>query len=539
MLADAVGSGNDPRTLIPFSLTACICVHGSPAYLEVGHAAAGSVLEHTDWDLVIVSDAPVPIRLASDPRVTVVPLPRVASGDRATRFLVKLRALAIALDHSDTDLLALLDADTRIVRRTSAQDAADALGEYDLALVEQTGIRGSDMDRARFLEHYRDVSLAFIDPDAALPDLAAFRFVNSGVVLGRRAALRGLTASVLDRVAQYAEPHAVGAHMVADQDYIQHWVNTLHPGSCAELGWEWNHCAWWDEPFPRDGARILHFSNFCLGPAPETLAQMDAAAARLAQSERPGVTAVVVAYRSAACIADCVRALCLAGAAAIIVVDNASDDQSASIAEGLGCDVVRLPRNHGFAVAANAGARLCTTPVVVFVNPDCVVDTATLRRGAELCDNAEPVCAVPDFRDGAGEITRGVQPGYTRRGLLADIAMLRTGGAGRTAAREDAAWSWPLGACLFMPVAVFRRLGGFDEGYFLYMEDVDLGQRLAAAGGAIHSTETIVEHAQQQGSDVDGAERVRLLADARVRYAQAAFGPLTAWRARRRAEAIA
>ena len=64
--------------------------------------------------------------------------------------------------------------------------------------------------------------------------------------------------------------------MISDQDYFQVWTNNLYPGSCRELSWEWNHCEYWDTGFPRTGARIAHFSNFCNGPARDTAARMRA-----------------------------------------------------------------------------------------------------------------------------------------------------------------------------------------------------------------------------------------------------------------------
>lgn len=516
-------------------LVACVIAHGDPNYRSAAVGAALAILEHTDWELVLVSDAPIPAVVADDPRVSGLRFEPPPVGDRAVRFLAKFDALERALAISDAPLVALLDADTRIVRRTTADDVADALGGLSMGMVEQTGIRGSGMDRSRFREHYRDVSLAFIDSTAPVPALEDFRFFNSGVMFGRREAIVDLVRTTRARIERRTDAHVVGEHMVTDQDYFQHWANTLYPGACAELSWEWNHCEWWDDDFPAAGARILHFSNFCLGPTREALERMDETAALLADPEGSLVSAVVVTHRSAACIAACVRALRLSGVSHIVVVDNASSDESADIAERLGCDVVRLPRNHGFAVAANAGARLCRTPTIAFVNPDCIVDVATVRRGAKLCAASTPTCAVPDFLDVDGTITRGVQGGYTPRILIAAVRASRTGKpvSARSKSWEDSAWNWPLGACLFVGRRAFRATGGFDEAYFLYMEDVDFGRRWCERGGLVLSTETIVEHAAQTGSDVPSVDRVRQLNRARLRFARERFGPLTAWRVQR------
>ena len=160
----------------------------------------------------------------------------------------------------------------------------------------------------------------------------------------------------------------------------------------------------------------------------------------------------------------------------------------------------------------NAGLRLVETEIVCVVNPDCLVDVATVRRGAELCTD-DAVCAVPDFVDEAGVVTAGVRGAYTRRRLLADVARTHNATSRVAALAEHGprydghGWAWPLGACVFLPAAALRRLGGFDEAYFLYMEDVDLGQRWCAAGGRIVSTGTTVRHAEQQGADVTAAAR--------------------------------
>ena len=196
---------------------------------------------------------------------------------------------------------------------------------------------------------------------------------------------------------------------------------------------------------------------------------------------------------------------------------------------------MRLPRNHGFAVAANAGVRLCRTPTIAFVNPDCIVDVATVRKGAALCAASTPTCAVPSFLDLDGTVMPGVHGGYTRRGLVAAVRANRTGTpvSERLESRTNRSWNWPLGACVFVGRRAFQNLGGFDERYFLYMEDVDFGRRWCEMGGMVLGTETIVEHAGQMGSDVPSVDRVRLLNRARLRFARECFGPLTAWRVQR------
>ena len=507
---------------------------GADGYHRAAEGAAQSVLEHTDWDLVLVADRPLSAALAADPRVCGIRVDPVDGEDRAARFLAKFHALDRAIAVADTPLMVLFDADARVVRPTTGADVAAALAGHPLGMVEQATIRGSSMDRAAFLEHYRVHTLGFIDPEVSPPTLEAFRYFNSGVVLGRCDALAEVVADALARIAAARGPHVLGAHMIADQDYFQHWVLSVRPGSCADLDWEWNHCSWWHDPFPRDGARILHFSNFMDGPTPETLAQMDAISSRVAAGDALSarVTAVVVTHRSERVIDDCARALRMAGVEHVIVVDNASDDETVARARAAGCDVVELPRNHGFAVGANAGLRLVETEIVCVVNPDCLVDVATVRRGAELCTD-DAVCAVPDFVDEAGVVTAGVRGAYTRRRLLADVARTHNATSRVAALAEHGprydghGWAWPLGACVFLPAAALRRLGGFDEAYFLYMEDVDLGQRWCAAGGRIVSTGTTVRHAEQQGADVKAAARGALLAAARVQYSRRAFGPIT------------
>lgn len=256
---------------------ACVCffIHGSDAYYEAGREAVRSVLELTDFPVFVTCDDKARLKLDSS-RLSVADYSKYPGSHRSWRFLGKFRALETCSQGSDEELLILMDADALLLRRLDDRMVRAALDQHPLGMVEQTTITGSAMNRAAFWEHYRQHSLAFIAPNLAPPSPSAFRYFNSGVVLAHRLAIAEVAGWALSEISRSSSDHSIGQHMISDQDYFQVWTNTLHPGSCHELSWEWNHCEYWDTGFPRRRARIAHFSNFCNGPAPNTAARMRA-----------------------------------------------------------------------------------------------------------------------------------------------------------------------------------------------------------------------------------------------------------------------
>jgi hypothetical protein len=258
----------------------CLLVVGRAEYFRAGRLAARSVLRHTDFELFVALGEGPGLALPGTPRLQTRPISlRGVAGDRAEPFLLKFRALDACLGATDADVLLLLDADAVLVDRINRARIDAALGGRSLGMVEQTGIRGSGMTRAHFLAHYVNHTLAWFARGAQIPGLEDFRFYNSGVVLGRRTEFEGLVRWALSVIeARSGRPHQVGEHMIADQDYFQFWANSLHPGVCAPLPWFWNHCEHWDAEFPRRGALIAHFSNFCKGPDRRQVMRMRAMA---------------------------------------------------------------------------------------------------------------------------------------------------------------------------------------------------------------------------------------------------------------------
>lgn len=258
-------------------MSVCVCtlVSGGATYYLAARQALASVRDQTPFDAVVVVGAGPKGLLPAYPRLRVRSLPTASPrGSRAAPFLAKFLALEACLDATSADYVMLLDADTVVAEPLDDALIERALDGRSLAMVEQTVVRGSDMDRAAFLRHYRDHALAWIDPNRTPPDLEDFRYFNSGVVLGTREELMRLTTWALALVRRPGASHQIGQHMITDQDYFQFWANTLHADRCRTLGWEWNHCEHWDEDFPRTGARVLHFSNFCHGPTVRSVARM-------------------------------------------------------------------------------------------------------------------------------------------------------------------------------------------------------------------------------------------------------------------------
>jgi GT2 family glycosyltransferase len=205
------------------------------------------------------------------------------------------------------------------------------------------------------------------------------------------------------------------------------------------------------------------------------------------------VTAIVVAFDSAHALPECLGALRAAGVPTI-VVDNASADETATIAEGQGARVIRNARNEGYGRANNIGARVADGEFVLVVNPDVVVEPDAV---ALLVDAAR---RYPDAGFFAPKI---VEPSgrvfFQPRSLLASYL---TNPHGKLALPEgEACAPFFSGACFLIRRGLFLTLGGFDENIFLFYEDDDLCRRVADAGSAlIYVPQAVVRHGRGRSS---------------------------------------
>ena len=205
------------------------------------------------------------------------------------------------------------------------------------------------------------------------------------------------------------------------------------------------------------------------------------------------IAAIVVTHESASTIDDCLQRLRDAvGVAEIRVVDNASSDDTVSVVQrhALADPRVRFvanPDNPGFSVGCNQGADDSVSPWLAFVNPDLQVlpDTLTRLRDLAVGTGREALLGA-DLVDEAG-----VRDAAARRRDPDFGAMLTAPGAASRLGVEvdDTQALQPLdalsGALMVMPRALFRRIGGFDEGYRLHAEDLDLCRRARAVGALV------------------------------------------------------
>jgi N-acetylglucosaminyl-diphospho-decaprenol L-rhamnosyltransferase len=212
----------------------------------------------------------------------------------------------------------------------------------------------------------------------------------------------------------------------------------------------------------------------------------------MSAATHPDIAAVVVTYRSAETIVECLQRLRAAeGVTEIRVVDNGSDDGTLDLVQRIALQDARLrfianPDNPGFAVACNQGAQDSAAPWLAFVNPDCLVvpDTlARLRAHAREC--ARETLLGVDLID-----EQGVRDGAARRRDPDFAAMLRSADARRLDVAVDPAMLLQAvpaisGALMLMPRTLFQRIGGFDEGYRLHAEDLDLCRRAREAGAHV------------------------------------------------------
>lgn len=209
----------------------------------------------------------------------------------------------------------------------------------------------------------------------------------------------------------------------------------------------------------------------------------------------PAVTIAIVTYNSADVVDTCfqhVRAQDFQDFE-VIVVDNASLAGPPSLPEDARFRLIRLSENTGFAAANNLAARAARAPWLVTLNPDAfpqpdwlgrLLDAVRARPEAGMAGSLQLRAGAPDTLDGAGDCYSPL--GYAWRGLY--------GRAARLAPATGEAFA-PCAAAAIYRLDIFRALGGFDEDFFCYYEDVDLAFRFRLAGWrCVQSAEARVAH---------------------------------------------
>lgn len=233
--------------------------------------------------------------------------------------------------------------------------------------------------------------------------------------------------------------------------------------------------------------------------------------------------AVIVNYRTAPlALAAAESVLAEDDLAEVVVVDNASGDASAAVLRQALADprarVVEAPANGGFGAGVNLGAAACRSPLLLVLNSDATVAPGSLGllvdallADASLAALAPAVVQEPDGRsqpDAFGRLPR-------RWELLLPGPGRWTGGG------DPLRPGWVSGVAMLVRAGDFRAAGGFDEGFRMYFEDVDLCRRLRAAGREVGRLPgATVAHAAG-ASWRSAGQRKRAFYRSKARYAQA------------------
>ena len=203
------------------------------------------------------------------------------------------------------------------------------------------------------------------------------------------------------------------------------------------------------------------------------------------------IVAVVVTHQSGTTIDDCLARLRAAhDVSEIRVVDNDSSDETMAIVQRHAATDPRVrfianPDNPGFAAGCNQGARESAATWLAFVNPDCLVEADTLARLRAHALALGNALLGADLLDEAGR-----RDAAARRREPAFAAMLRTPSTARLGVPVDDALPVQRvdavsGALMLLSRTLFERVGGFDAGYRLHAEDLDLCRRVRDAGAAV------------------------------------------------------
>ncbi|NBS31135.1 MAG: glycosyltransferase family 2 protein, partial [Actinobacteria bacterium] len=219
----------------------------------------------------------------------------------------------------------------------------------------------------------------------------------------------------------------------------------------------------------------------------------------VSMAESPRVSVILVNYRSAEDTLTAIDALMALPEyprnLEIVVVDNASGDGSLEVLRHRENDVILVssPTNSGFAGGCNMGVKKSSGDIVAFLNSDAKPDSAWISAALDSFDSYDNVGAV------ASQVLNweGTHVDFSGAGMTWYGMGYRPMTGTKVSKKPQSARPvlFGTGSAMFVRRNVFDALGGFDESFFMFFEDVDFGWRLNLAGYTyLYQPESIAFH---------------------------------------------
>jgi GT2 family glycosyltransferase len=248
----------------------------------------------------------------------------------------------------------------------------------------------------------------------------------------------------------------------------------------------------------------------------------------------PRVSALIVSYNTRELLLEAIGSVVDEAGVETIVVDNASHDGSPeAVARRFpSVHLIRSDRNLGFAAGVNRASQCARADALLVLNSDARLLPGSLDRLLTIL-NAQPRAALvgPALRypDGRPQAAAFRFPGLVQIALdlypvhrLADTPL-----NGRIRPRRAAPIDHPLGACMLIRRAAWQDVGPLDEGYFMYLEEIDWCRRAAARGWQIwHEPAALAVHHGGSSTRQHADRMFDQLWRSRLRYYARYHGPL-------------
>ncbi len=220
------------------------------------------------------------------------------------------------------------------------------------------------------------------------------------------------------------------------------------------------------------------------------------------ESEQRSVSAIIITYNSSQNIIKALTAIkrevdSVGGE--IILYDNNSSDETLKIIENNfgNIDIIKSNANIGFGRANNRAVKKASGKYILFANPDMIPDSGMLDKmieAAESLDNAGAVVGRMRNEDNS------FQPTCRQLPTLSNIFLSRGSLLGKLFGKKssytlryyDEITAVPSvsATCMLIEKKIFLEIGGFDERYFMFMEDTDLSVAIGENGRKIYFVPT-------------------------------------------------